>query len=199
MIDHVNRPRESTNRTSRTTTTTTTTVRCMCSVNREDPSVADSDTPTRFDLTSVHVGWLALCFVACSKNRHHWFNEHLQPTTYRLSAWAADPDPTAASSGGAPVAQSTHVRGTTQFDFIGALESFADDWLITVSKFSNISADEHHMLTNDLDHSQSNTRADNGGTESRATTLSAAGVQRLCQSPLYRDEWRCLGYPSPCL
>jgi hypothetical protein len=149
-----------------------------------------------------------------------WFNEHLEPTTFRLTGWASDTahanaggsasvnaslgakaDAGAAGKAGvkkASGAGGVSGRSITQFDFIGALETFEADWNLAILQFTNVTTAEKAILQYEhLSAGKSNSR-DHGGAESAASKLSPAGVQKLCRSALYKDEWRCLGYPSPC-
>lgn len=118
-----------------------------------------------------------------------FLNEHLQPTTFHLSGWAKLKQ--AGRGSWRASGWSARGYGAMSVDFIGALESFDEDWQDVVDRFSGLSKQQkYHLLQTQF----SNSRHDVEG----RSRLSDAAVRRMCRSETYGDEWRCLGYPSPC-
>ena len=116
-----------------------------------------------------------------------FLNEHLHPTTYQLSGWSKR----AAAGGWRASGWSARGIGAMALDFVGALETFNTDWKDVVGKISRISKVQRKRL---LETKIGNSRHDVEG----RSRLSEAAVQRMCTSEMYGDEWRCLGYASPC-
>jgi len=102
-------------------------------------------------------------------SEHEWVNEHLQPSSWRLSAY----------NGGAPV----------HLDFVGKLESITEQWAEVVTHFTNVSMPAMRKL-------KRVTKANSRGADPRSR-LSASSVARMCSSELYGSEWECFGYPRP--
>ena len=124
-----------------------------------------------------------------------WWNEHLQPTTWRLSGWASENDAARKKYLGAKNPQRWD-GGPVDLNFIGALETFTDDWAEVVQHLTTNQAakeSEQRQLLQPLPAGSSNSRG-----ERNRSKLSPSAIQRMCKSPLYKDEWGCLGYPSPC-
>ena len=146
-----------------------------------------------------------------------WLNEHLQPSTWRLTGWTGD--------GYSNVAATANGR---KLDYIGALEAFGSDWPAAVGHMANLTAVQVRKLASQLSEAK-NSRSSKlprvsrrggdggagggggadggggGGTPQRSSSarnnresLTVGGILKMCRSEQYRDEWRCLGYPSPC-
>jgi hypothetical protein len=119
------------------------------------------------------------------RGHHSWVNEHVQPSTWRIGARAG------AKARG----------GSIQVDFIGTVENFDADFERIVSQFKNISSEQSKLL---LAHYSANAvkkkpKPPPADLDSTAHAhLSPLGIQRMCKSEVYGDEWRCMGYPSPC-
>lgn len=107
-----------------------------------------------------------------------FLNEHLQPTTYRLSGGFAN--------GSRP-----------HFNFIGELASFDADWEYIVRQgfVDSLTTSQIKNLLKPAGHS--NHRDSHISKHGKASTLSDDSVRRMCRSKLYREEWRCLGYDLP--
>lgn len=116
-----------------------------------------------------------------------WLNEHLQPSTYQLSGWSKR----AAVGGWRKSGWSKRGIGSSSIDFVGALETFDIDWGDIVRKLAHVNGDQKQGL---LSTKIGNSRHDDEG----RSKLSRKGILRMCQSQMYGDEWRCLGYPNPC-
>lgn len=105
-----------------------------------------------------------------------WVNEHLQPSTWRLSGRIG---------GGL----------SADMNFIGTLETLANDWPEIVKNFANLDNDEAIKLLKPLEQDHSSGRF--VGPTGKSSLLSDKGIRRMCASDLYGSEWRCLGYPLP--
>jgi len=101
---------------------------------------------------------------------HGWVNEHIMPSSFRLSALTSD--------GKMP-----------HLDFIGKVENIEADWAAIVKEMSGTTREEQaHLLT--LSHS-------NSRVNDNRSKLSPAGIRRMCQSEMYGSEWACFDYPLP--
>eukprot|EP00928_Gymnodinium_smaydae_P011601 TRINITY_DN14262_c0_g6_i1.p1 TRINITY_DN14262_c0_g6~~TRINITY_DN14262_c0_g6_i1.p1 ORF type:complete len:380 (-),score=26.21 TRINITY_DN14262_c0_g6_i1:41-1180(-) len=98
-----------------------------------------------------------------------WLNEHLQPSSWRMSGYV----------GQEPV----------RLDFIGSVETFSEDWPAATSSFANISLREKEKL-HVLGH-------DNPREATEQSMLSQDAIKRMCKSGLYEHEWECFGYERP--
>lgn len=96
-------------------------------------------------------------------------NEHLQPSSWRLSSFVGD--------------------WPVHLDFIGKVETFDRDWPMIVRSFSNLTnAQRQHLLQ---------VTAANVRESHPRATLSEAGIRKMCASELYGQEWDCFGYDLP--
>ena len=180
-----------------------------------------------------------------------WLNEHLQPSTWRLTGWAGNGKVGSSSHryGHGNKAYSSIAGPTVKMDYIGALESFDSDWIGAVGHMSNLTVNQVQKLIQQHWVNPSKLKPDqqprqrkgsggdgfDGGGGGRAggvsgggnnggngngvgvavsgvevglyataagkkerLQLSRAALLKMCQSYQYRDEWRCLGYQSPC-
>ena len=105
-----------------------------------------------------------------------WINEHLQPSSWRLSG---------------------RIRGNQNLNltFIGALETIVADWPEIVKRFVNLDHKQSASLLEPLELEHSSSRFVNS--KGKSSLLSDDGIRQMCNSELYGSEWRCLGYPLP--
>ena len=122
----------------------------------------------------------------------HWYNEHLQPTTWRLSGWATKDEAARKAYSESKKPPRGWEGAPIDLDFIGSLENFSDDWAKVVQQLTN-NENEQRQLLQQLPSGVANSRG-----ERNRSTLSPISIQKMCASALYKDEWKCLGYPSPC-
>lgn len=101
----------------------------------------------------------------------NWINEHLQPSSYRLSGYSRD----------RPV----------NLNFVGKLENMESDWATLVNiMLTELDESEKAWLA----HSMIKANSKPSYPQSR---LSDSGIRKMCKSELYRAEWACFGYPLP--
>lgn len=105
-----------------------------------------------------------------------WLNEHLEPSTWRLSGI-------------------TQERSQIRFNYIGALETLeSNDW-DRITRIINIGVPNNASLSPTLDgHSGTQAYINKRGGSS---ILTSKGIQLMCASQHYQHEWRCLGYELP--
>jgi len=99
-----------------------------------------------------------------------WVDDHLQPSSFGLSAMSA---------AGTPV----------QLDFVGKLEQSPGVWDAILDTLSSLTEDQGRNL-------RVLVRSNNHNTDPRAK-LSAQSIKLLCASNLYGHEWACFGYELP--
>jgi len=104
---------------------------------------------------------------SCQQN---WVDQHLQPSSWRLSAQGMD-------------GKALH------FDCVGQTETFDDDWGTVLSSMANISR-------RDLERLSAIGKANVREHDPRSK-LSPQAIRRMCQSWVYGHEWDCFGYPRP--
>jgi hypothetical protein len=100
-------------------------------------------------------------------------NEHLMPSSYRLSAFDASTPPS-----------------MVNFDFIGKLEHFDNDWSRIVDGMQGLDK----ALRKELKRSLGQV---NGREDDPTSKLTEVGIQRMCQSSMYKFEWDCFDYELP--
>ena len=106
-----------------------------------------------------------------------WVNEHLQPSTWRLTGNLKQDD----GQGLLPKIPS--------YNFIGAIETIARDIAIISANIQGMNASQIQAF---VDIEIANARE-----HTYKSRLSDDGIRRFCQSPEYKDEWGCLGYDIP--
>jgi len=99
-----------------------------------------------------------------------WVDDHLQPSSFSLSAMSA---------AGTPV----------QVDFVGKLEQSPGVWDEIINKLSSLTDDQRGKL-------RVLVRSNNHNPDPRAK-LSPESIKLLCASNLYGYEWTCFGYELP--
>lgn len=99
-------------------------------------------------------------------------NEHLQPSSFRLSAYDASTPP------------SMH-----NLDFIGKVEEIEHDWPIIIDSMENLEEETRKRMK--VLHKM------NSRTAHSDTRLSEAAIRQMCKSDMYRLEWECFGYDIP--
>jgi len=102
----------------------------------------------------------------------YFTNEHLQPSSFRLSAYDASTPP------------SMH-----NLDFIGKVEDIEHDWSIIVDAMKGIGEGTKQQMKT--------LQKLNSRVEDPDTVLSEAAIQQMCNSDMYRFEWECFGYDLP--
>lgn len=100
----------------------------------------------------------------------HWMNEHLEPSTWRLSGF-------------------TSTGKLLNVTTIGKLEHLHEDLVRISESFTNLTQVERANLAKPLTHRNSKKHNND--------SLSAGAITKMCRSVHYKDEWRCFGYPLP--
>eukprot|EP00316_Scyphosphaera_apsteinii_P013227 CAMPEP_0119347372 /NCGR_PEP_ID=MMETSP1333-20130426/108489_1 /TAXON_ID=418940 /ORGANISM="Scyphosphaera apsteinii, Strain RCC1455" /LENGTH=210 /DNA_ID=CAMNT_0007359911 /DNA_START=118 /DNA_END=750 /DNA_ORIENTATION=+ len=113
-----------------------------------------------------------------------WINEHLQPSSWRLSGW---------DRGGVPY----------KIAFIGKVESLQQDLLLLTEKLSEQQKNtsrERYMIASVAKVIATNSKRSHVSPNDCigcTSKLSEAGVARLCNSSIFAHDWACFGYPPP--
>ena len=100
----------------------------------------------------------------------HWVDEHVQPSSWRLSGY---------NVGSRPI----------RLDYIATTETLDKDWPAIVHSILKIgSTNQSKLLSLSLV---------NVGANTSDSKLSRAGVRAMCKSKVYQHEWECFGYEVP--
>lgn len=100
-------------------------------------------------------------------------NEHLEPSSYRLSTFDANIPPTMAD-----------------LDFIGKLEHMDTDWPGIVDGMTHFNNATKDKLKGSLGK-------ENAHPHDPLSKLTETGIRRMCASSIYRFEWECFDYELP--
>ena len=104
-----------------------------------------------------------------------WINEHLQPSTWRLTGHLKKGD--------------GNISTIPTYDFIAALEYIDRDLAITAANIHGMDSAQIRAFVA--------IQVYNAREPTNKSTLSDDGIRKMCQSPQYKDEWTCLGYDLP--
>jgi len=102
-----------------------------------------------------------------------WVNEHLQPSTWRLTGETSD-------------------RKHLEFTFIGKLETMNRDWNEFLTRV-NVDKEEEYLMP----LLEEKPRIVNAREKDPRSILSAEGIRKMCKSERYRREWECFQYDIP--
>ena len=91
-----------------------------------------------------------------------WLDEHLSPTTWRLTGSHAG-------------------HGASKLDFLGAVENMETDWPYVVNHIKNLNDRQKQDLLMIDSRNSRNATSD--------SELSTEGIKRMCNSKLYKQEW----------
>ena len=124
------------------------------------------------------------------KNNRWWGNEHLQTAGWRLSGCTGEADGGVGGGGCDPI--------YNHLTMLGTAETLDADWFKLVG-----AAMPFGQRPPSLPHENARATGQsappkwNERGERLVSTLSAAGVRRLCASPLFQLDYECFGYPLP--
>ena len=124
-----------------------------------------------------------------------WVNEHLQTSGYRLSGCLGEGEGNGGDGDGGgcnPIYE--------HLTMLGTVETLAADWgELTAGALSAGQRAELPGVVNQRarGHGETAVEERNARGELLVSTLSAAGLRRLCASPLFLADYECFGYPLP--
>uniref|UniRef100_A0A6U3XFT8 Sulfotransferase domain-containing protein n=1 Tax=Octactis speculum TaxID=3111310 RepID=A0A6U3XFT8_9STRA len=124
-----------------------------------------------------------------AKEPGKFLNEHLQPTTYRLSGQIKSDQKKKKSH------HSSRISIFENIDYIGELTTVGFDLRQIANRLSNIADSDRVAFASDL--SQARSSESRGYDLTLTSSLSPDSIRAMCNSVHYGDEWRCLGYSYP--